>query len=327
MMDCGNESYLFTDRATIPYPRLRARRPLGGALRAFYIGRLRLAVRRLPRLLYPERQELSMPTLLGIRYDAGSSFLRGAAAAPPLIRDALWSPASNSWSELGVDVADVLGDEGDLHLADMRDAATAIEAGVARILDAGDAPLALGGDHSITYPILRAVRRRHPRLSVLHIDAHADLYAEFDGDALSHACPFARIMEDALTDRLVQVGVRTLNAHQREQAERFGVEVYDMVRWTRGERFELEGPVYLSVDVDAIDPGAAPGVSHREPGGLSVREVVGITHSLQVPIAGADLVEYNPARDADGMTAVVCAKLVKEIAARMALNGVPERSA
>ena len=177
--------------------------------------------------------------------------------------------------------------------------------------------VALGGDHSITFPILRALRPHLPRLSVLHIDAHPDIYESFEGDPFSHACPFARIMEAGLCDRLVQVGIRTMNPHQRKQADRFGVDVIDMTSWVAGRRPQLDGPVYVTVDLDGIDPAYAPGVSHPEPGGLSVREVVTMIQSLPHPIVGADVVEYNPVRDINGLTAYVCAKLIKEIVGAM----------
>src|SRR6185503_15943007 len=130
----------------------------------------------------------------------------------------------------------------------------------------GARPVSLGGDHSVTYPILRAVRPHAPTVTILHIDAHPDLYDEFEGDRYSHACPFARIMEERLADRLVQVGIRTLTAVQRAQAERYGVEVIDMRAWVAGRRPTLREPVYVSIDIDAFDPAFAPGVGHREPG-------------------------------------------------------------
>ena len=177
--------------------------------------------------------------------------------------------------------------------------------------------IALGGDHSVTYPILRAVNARYRQPTILHIDAHADLYDEFEGDRYSHACPFARIMEEGLAARLVQVGIRTLSAHQRAQADRFGVEVIDMRAWVAGMRPIVEGPVYISVDLDGIDPAFAPGVSHWEPGGLTVRDVLGMIQDIRSPIVGADVVEFNPRRDPSGMTAMVAAKIVKELAGTM----------
>ena len=259
------------------------------------------------------------PTLLGLPYDASSSFRKGTAAAPPLIRQALHSPAGNPWTETGVDLGreGALGDAGDVPLTTGADARTKIEAAVRTLLEAGGRPIVLGGDHSVTYPIVRAVRWFHPRLSILHFDAHPDLYPEFEGDRYSHACPFARVMEEKLADQLVQVGIRTMNAVQRAQAERYGVEVIDMRAWIAGRRPAVRGPTYVSIDMDAFDPAFAPGVSHREPGGLTVRDVLGVLHGARVPIVGADIVEFNPAEDPSGMTATVCAKLVKELAGLM----------
>ena len=153
---------------------------------------------------------------------------------------------------------------------------------------------------------------------MLQIDAHGDLYSEFEGDRYSHACPFTRILEDGLIARLVQVGIRTLNAEQRDNAARFGVETIDMRAWAAGSRPSIQGPVYFSIDMDGLDPAFAPGVSHREPGGLTVRDVLTLIQSISGPVLGADVVEFNPSQDPVGLTAPVCAKIVKELAAVMA---------
>ena len=261
------------------------------------------------------------PVLLGVPFDAASSFERGAAAAPHEIRRALRSAASNMWSEDLTDLgaAEAFGDAGDVSfLAD--NPRHAIDQAVAAILNEAHRPLLLGGDHSITFPAVAAVRRRHERLSILHFDAHNDLYDSFEGDRFSHACPFARIMELGLCDELVQVGVRAMTRHQQSQADRFGVEVIDMRRWVAGDRPRLANPVYISLDIDVLDPAFAPGVSHREGGGLSTREVLTQLQALRVPIVAADLVEYNPERDLDGITSGICAKLLKELLAAMMRN-------
>lgn len=259
------------------------------------------------------------PTLLGLPYDASSSFLRGAAAAPAILRAALRSAAGNSFSESGHDLEAPggLADAGDLELPADATARAAIERGVAALLSTGARPILLGGDHSVTYPVLRAVGPAHPGLTILHVDAHPDLYDAFEGDRFSHACPFARILEEGLAARLVQVGVRTWTAHQREQAGRFGVEIRDMRDWAAGWRPETSGPLYLSLDLDGVDPAQAPGVSHREPGGLGARDVLGLVQSAGGFLVGADVVEFNPSQDLGGMTAPVAAKLVKELAGRM----------
>jgi agmatinase len=262
--------------------------------------------------------------LLGVCYDGSSSYLRGSAGAPAVIRQAMWSEAGNPWTELGVDLSTAaLDDEGDLVPRESEDGSQtrgAIEAAVRHITGSGRRPLVLGGDHSITYPVLRGLRPRHPRLTILHLDAHGDLHDEFQGDRYSHACPFARIMEERLADRLVQVGIRTMTAHQRDQARRFGVEVIEMKDRRDGARLEFDTPVYLSFDLDVIEPGLAPGVSHREPGGLTVRQALDIIQSVSVPLVGADFVEFNPAADHSGVTAAISAKLVRELAARMLLE-------
>lgn len=252
--------------------------------------------------------------LIGIPSDGNSSHLRGAALAPGRIRAALRSGSSNQFAESERDVLSAMADDGDLALPPEGGWAevAAIEDRVAGLIDAGDRLLVLGGDHSVTFPVLRAHRRRFPRLTVLQLDAHPDLYDEFEGSRLSHACPFARIMEERLCDRLVQIGIRTTNPHQREQIQRFGVEVVHMERWD-GSIPALDGPVYVSIDLDALDPAFAPGVSHHEPGGLSTRDVVEILKPLR-GVVGADLVEYNPTRDLADITAAVCVKLVKELA-------------
>lgn len=313
------------------------------------------------------------PCLLGVPWDLSSSFIRGAAAAPPLIRRALWSPSTNSATELGITIEpEALDDAGDLELGmDASQARAAIEVGVRAILACQGLPVVLGGDHSISYPVLRAWRDA-PVAAILHIDAHGDLYDEFpasapafapegatarrglaDGataklgpaegatarlgpaghaavssapagvpeplvpvpgqtDRYSHACPFARIMEDGLTARLVQVGVRTATPHLVAQAARFGVESYGMDRWRDAPIEDLPGPLYVSIDLDGLDPAFAPGVAHPEPGGLSTRDVVGLLHRIQAPIAGIDIVEYNPLNDHRDLTARVAAKLLKE---------------
>jgi arginase len=261
---------------------------------------------------------MGVPTLLGVPFDAYSSYLRGAGEAPTKIREALRCNASNSWTETGVDlgVAGAYEDAGDLAFAE-KDAFAAIEEGVGALLERGKRPVSLGGDHSITYPLVKAVARRHPELTIFHFDAHPDLYEEFEGNRLSHACPFARIMEAGLAKRLVQVGIRTLNRHQREQAARFGVEVVEMRGLPAYEKLKAAGPVYITFDMDALDPAFAPGVSHREPGGMSVREAIAHLHAIEGKIVGADLVEYNPVQDVAGVTATVAAKILKEILGKM----------
>jgi arginase len=260
-------------------------------------------------------------TLVGVPWDEQSSFMRGAAAAPDAIRRALRSPSSNQATESGLELA--LGtnilDAGDLPVVagDAEGTAAGITLGISELVKHHRPVVAVGGDHAVTFPIVRAHARRWAGLNILHLDAHPDLYEDFEGRPYSHASPFARIMEAGLASRLVQVGIRTLNEPQRRQLRRFPVEQVQMRDWTGREELSFGGPVYLSVDLDVLDPAFAPGVSHHEPGGLSVREVLRIIHRFRGQLVGADVVEVNPSRDRDGVTAMVAAKLVKEIAARL----------
>jgi len=258
-------------------------------------------------------------SLLGIPHDENSSFMTGAAEAPPLVRRELHCDAYSLWSETGFDlgVAGRLVDHGDIQFAGAGDPWAAIEREVGRAMASGDPLICIGGDHAITHPIMRAVRRRHARLTILHIDAHCDIYHAYQGNPRSHASPFARIMEEGLADRLIQVGIRTSNDHHRDQIKRFGVEVIEAGRCGDKLRLDLTMPVYVSMDLDGLDPAYAPGVSHREPGGLSPRQVIDLLHTIDQPIVAADIVEYNPRCDVSNLTALVATKLLKEIAGMM----------
>ncbi len=257
--------------------------------------------------------------LLGIRYDENSSFTKGAADAPPQIRAALRSDAWNLMSENGTDLSDesALFDAGDIEPVPGSDMFTLIENSIYTLLADGLSPISLGGDHSITYPIVRALARKFPDLSVVHFDAHPDLYDSYQGNRNSHASPFARIMEQKLVKRLVQVGIRTFTADQREQVRKFGVETIEMHQLRDSLQLEFDSPVYISFDIDALDPAFAPGVSHREPGGLTTRQAIDLIQRLRGKVVGADIVEFNPRMDPLHITGTVCAKLLKEIAARM----------
>ncbi len=256
--------------------------------------------------------------LIGFPYDENSSFMRGAAEAPPLIRAAFSCDSSNSWSESGIDLGlHPFFDAGDVEQQSGAAMIKVIEQSISSLLDRDLKPISLGGDHAITYPILKAFAVKYRKLSILHFDAHPDLYDEFQGNRFSHACPFARIMEVGLAQRLVQVGIRTMSGHQREQVERFGVEVIEMKDWRDDLDIEFGSPVYISFDIDGLDPAFAPGVSHREPGGLSTRQAISLMQRIKAPVVGADIVEFNPRMDVSGVTAMVCAKLLKEISAKM----------
>jgi agmatinase len=263
----------------------------------------------------------------GVPFDSNSSFMRGSALAPVRIKKSLLSESSNLCTERGYDLGTIPGWHflPDLVIPDEENAFTRIEDRIAGFLGKNLRVIALGGDHSITIPLIRAHAVEYPKLNILHFDAHPDLYDELDGNRYSHACPFARIMEENLAQRLVQVGIRTLTKHQFKQAERFGVEIIPMDKLGAATNISFDGPTYISLDMDCLDPAFAPGVSHHEPGGMSTRDVLELIKNVKGQIVGADIVEYNPERDINGVTGMVAGKLLKEIIARILENTNPDK--
>ena len=287
-----------------------------------------------------------------------------------MIRKALHSDSANSFSELwpSAPILDVYEDFGDLqydaflHGASSDDeyeaSHSSIRRAVWKILDSGKRPLILGGDHALSFPVVSALRSwrlqntpENASFTIVHFDAHPDLYDSFEGNRFSHACPFARICELNLFGgeevaamgsnechiSLVQLAIRTHTAHSREQAQRFGVDVLEMKDWPEtqralasylakailGGRDKADAvDAYVSFDMDALDPSCAPGVSHHEPGGLTTRQAMDALHALSslresslVNFVGADIVEFNPSRDVNGVTAMTTAKIAKELMA------------
>jgi arginase len=145
--------------------------------------------------------------VLGVPFDSNSSYRRGPALAPDKIRESLFSRSSNMWTENLVDLGSSSGwcFKPDIELLDENKAFAQIENEIDQLLKRKLQVITLGGDHSITLPIVRAYARAYQKLNILHLDAHPDLYDELDGNRYSHACPFARIMEENLAVRLVQV--------------------------------------------------------------------------------------------------------------------------
>lgn len=251
----------------------------------------------------------------GLPYDESSSYLKGCRDGPTEIRKAFHCSSANYFTESRLDLNDhpSIVDQGDLDLHDQPIAM--IEQQTEQRLSDGFKVLSLGGDHFVTFPILKAYASKYGKVNLVQFDAHPDLYDELDGNRNSHACPFARSHEANLIRRHLQIGIRTMNTHQYEQAERFGVEVLPFNQ--SSTLIELDGPTYITLDLDVLDPAFAPGISHHEPGGLSVREVLNWLQSLKADVVGADIVELNPSRDFNGVTAMVAAKFYKEILGKM----------
>lgn len=234
--------------------------------------------------------------------------------APDVIRRVLHSDSGNAYSESVRDVLSDIEDLGDFSAADTTNGVMELRPAMAKVLSQGFRVLSLGGDHAVTHPLALAVADQFGPIDILHFDAHGDLYPNFDNNPYSHASPFARLLESGCVNRLVQLGIRTLTPEQNAVIEEYGVETH---QW-RGElpvdlRLRFEKPLYISIDIDALDPAFAPGVSHHEPGGMTVRDILNALDAVEATVVAADIVEYNPQRDLHDMTAAVCTKLAKAI--------------
>jgi len=258
--------------------------------------------------------------ILGVPFDEKSSFLKGAAKGPQAIREASTDKAINAWTESGINLEEetVIADLGDIDVSgSFEEVFSKIEKRVREILEKDATPIILGGDHSISYPSVKAFSGKYVNLDLLHFDAHPDLYEELYGDRYSHACPFARIMEKGFAENLVQVGIRATTGEHRKLAKKYKVRMIEMKDMKKEIDLNFSNPLYISVDIDALDPAFAPGVSHQEPGGLSTRQILSMIHSLNAKVVGLDVVEVNPDRDSSGITASAAVKIIMEILGRI----------
>lgn len=262
-----------------------------------------------------------MVKLIGIPCDIHSSFLKGPAMAPQRIRLMDTDSSANVFAENGAEIIQgrTYTDVSDISFASFEPTYIfkKIRDRILRELNGDHKLISLGGDHSISFPVIDAYTEMYSNLHVLHFDAHADLYENFDNNFYSHASPFARLLERGKIKSLRQVGIRTLNTHQRLQADKYNVQVIEMKDFNYGFLNNLSSPLYISLDMDVLDPAFAPGISHHEPGGLTTRQLIHAIQNIEVTIVGADIVEYNPIRDIHNMTAMVAYKLFKELAAKM----------
>jgi agmatinase len=270
----------------------------------------------------------SDPTLplvfAGLPCDAQSTFRRGPADAPSRIRLAYDGRCYNATTELGADLAGLVSDAGDWFPGGSWEETREDYRFRAEELLAGEAvPFFAGGDHAITMPLVEALEVLEEPVHVVQLDAHPDLYPEFDGDRWSHACVGARILEMEHVASLTQIGVRTLNQPQLEVARRHAgrltiLEARDLsIRPSDLSHIPDGAAVYLTVDLDAFDPAYAPGVSHPVPGGVSPRQALALIQEAPWRLVGMDAVEVNPSLDEGDRTAVLAARLLHEAMGRV----------
>jgi arginase len=270
----------------------------------------------------------SDPTLplvfAGLPCDSQSTFRRGPAEGPSRIRLAYDGRCYNATTELGADLAGLVSDVGDWHPGGSWEETHEDYRFRAEELLAGEAvPFFAGGDHAITIPLVEALEVLEGPVHVVQIDAHPDLYPEFDGHRWSHACVGARILDMEHVASLTQIGIRTLNQPQLEVARRHAgrltiLEARDLsFRPSDLSHIPDGAPVYLTVDLDAFDPAYAPGVSHPVPGGIAPRQALALIQEAPWRLVGMDVVEVNPSLDQGDRTAVLAARLLHEAMGRV----------
>jgi agmatinase len=270
-------------------------------------------------LTNPELLTSSRLVFAGLPDDSQSSFQRGTALAPARIRLAYDGNCYNSCSDSGVDLAGRVFDAGDVVPgADWSSTAAAFREFVGSLIARGQIPFLVGGDHAVSVPVIEALAAFGAPVHVIQFDAHPDLYSEFEGSRTSHACVAARLLEMEHVASVTQYGIRAMNVTQETMAEAYHGRLH--IHFAR----DLEGhlpdpvhipagaPVWFDVDVDAFDPAFAPGVSHPIPGGLSPRQVLNLLQSRTWNMVGMSVVEVNPTRDFNDLTAVLAARLLHE---------------
>lgn len=313
------------DTTTQPDMELHFNQPLGGNALPRFSGIATMM--RLPHEPDPARLDVGF---LGIPVDIGTSNRPGARFGPRYIRmeSALLRPYNMATRAAPFDSLQV-GDLGDLTINpyDLKDTVRLIEEGYTRILDGDCKLITLGGDHTITYPILRSIHKKWGAVGLVHVDAHADVNDTMNGEKIAHGTPFRRALEEGLLspNHVFQIGLRGTgySAEDFDWCREQGFRVYQAEEcWhksmvpTMTEIRETLGdiPVYLSFDIDGIDPAYAPGTGTPEVGGLTVPQALEIIRGLKgCNLVGADVVEVSPPYDAGGCTALLAANLAYEI--------------
>lgn len=275
--------------------------------------------------------------VVGVPFDTGTTYRPGARFGPSHIRQSsrLLRPYN---PELGASpfAAQQVADAGDIGCSpfDIGTAIGQIEQGMDELLDRCDAAVVLGGDHTIALPLLRAVNRRHGPVALVHFDAHLDTWDTYFGEPYTHGTPFRRASEEGLflDDRSTHVGIRgsLYGAADLEDDEEMG---FRIVRCTEMEDLGVRGaverivqrvgdaPLYVSIDIDVLDPAHAPATGTPEAGGLTSRELLGILRGLRgCNLVGADVVEVSPAYDHAELTGIAAANIVYELLSLLALQ-------
>ena len=260
--------------------------------------------------------------LFGAPFDGTTSFRPGTRFAPTAIRPDSYGLETYS-PYLDLDLEDyAIGDIGDIDLpfGNTVSALTQIEETAQTILNHGKKPLMIGGEHLVTLPVIKALAKQYPDLHILHFDAHTDLREDYLGEILSHASVIRRAWDIVGDGRIYQFGIRSGLKTEFEWAashttlRRFDIEgLKDVISSLQGK------PVYLTIDLDVLDPSIFPGTGTPEPGGITMKELLDALVSLKsLPLVGADVVELSPHYDATGTSTAVACKVIREVSLLLA---------
>lgn len=275
--------------------------------------------------------------IVGIPFDTASSYRSGSRFGPSAIRSISAMMKPNNVIH-GVNILEELkgADYGDININPGYILPTyeAIEREMQPIVDAGIIPIGLGGDHSVTLAEMRAVFKKHGKLAMVHFDSHADINDEVFGEKYNHGTPFRRSLEEGIVDasRSIQIGMRgsLYDPNEHQMARDLGYELIPAHEMFKLEPKELarrikervgDSPVFLTFDIDFVDPAFAPGTGTPEVGGPSSREVLNILRELKgLNFVAFDVVEVLPAYDSGEITALLAANVCFEFISLLALQ-------
>ncbi|HCB06201.1 MAG TPA: agmatinase [Nocardioides sp.] len=289
---------------------------------------------RLPRLEEVSRTDIA---IVGVPFDSGVSYRPGARFGPSHVRASskLLRPF-NPVQNIEPFAAQQVVDAGDIacNPFDIGEAITQIDLGMRTLLDRSGRVVTIGGDHTISLPILRVLHEQHGPVAVVHLDAHLDTWDTYFGAPFTHGTPFRRASEEGLIDQTasMHLGVRgplysaqDLTDDQALGFQIIGAHEFDDLGWrTVADRVRQrvgDRPAYISIDIDVLDPAHAPGTGTPEAGGLSSREALSIIRSFaDLNLVGADVVEVAPAYDHAEITGIAAAHIVYELLSAMAVR-------
>ncbi|HPQ47309.1 MAG TPA: agmatinase [Clostridia bacterium] len=254
--------------------------------------------------------------VFGIPYDGTASYRPGTRFGPQALRSEIDGIETYS-PYLDKDLADYrISDSGDLpfNFGSAESILSSIRSNVREILSDGKKTVAIGGEHLVSLPVIEAYLEKYPDLNVIHLDAHADLRDEFLGERLSHATVMRRVFEK-MSGSLWQFGIRSGSGEEfafgRQNTE-FHPFTLDGMEKPLGELGQK--PVYLTIDIDVLDPSIVPGTGTPEAGGVTFRELLdGLMKLNGLHIVGADIVELSPHYDDSGVSTAVACKVLREV--------------